>query len=73
LNSGKHIDQDTLERVSKRALDLWSDRTYLKFDKVNKDQVADIQILFATGDHHDDYPFDGPGFILAHGEIFLIS
>jgi len=43
-----------------RAFSVWSDVTTLKFDEVQSGP-ADIQIEFASGYHHDGYPFDGRG------------
>jgi hypothetical protein len=48
-----------------RALNVWSDVTQLTFHEVQSGP-ADILIEFASGYHHDGYPFDGPGSVLAH-------
>ncbi|ROL54181.1 Collagenase 3 [Anabarilius grahami] len=49
----------------KRALQVWADVTPLRFTRINSG-TADIMISFATKDHGDAYPFDGPGRTLAH-------
>jgi len=43
-----------------RAFSVWSDVTTLEFDEVQSGH-ADIHIEFASGYHHDGYPFDGQG------------
>nr|AAI59193.1 Mmp13 protein [Danio rerio] len=48
-----------------RALKVWSDVTPLRFTRIYSG-TADIMIFFATGDHGDGYPFDGPNGFLAH-------
>jgi hypothetical protein len=45
-------------------LQLWSDQTPLTFTRT--EGVADIDILFAEGEHGDGAPFDGLGDTLAH-------
>ncbi|XP_067288579.1 collagenase 3-like [Pseudorasbora parva] len=50
----------------KRALKVWADVTPLRFTRIYSG-TADIMISFATKDHGDAYPFDGPQGILAHG------
>ena len=42
------------------AFSVWSDVTKLEFHEVQSGQ-ADILIEFASGYHHDGYPFDGQG------------
>ncbi|XP_005038269.1 PREDICTED: matrilysin [Ficedula albicollis] len=49
----------------RRALMVWSDVTPLRFRRVYLRQ-ADIEIIFASGEHGDGYPFDGKGGTLAH-------
>ncbi|XP_048036888.1 collagenase 3-like [Megalobrama amblycephala] len=49
----------------KRALQVWADVTPLRFTRIYSG-TADIMISFATQDHGDAYPFDGPGGTLAH-------
>ncbi|ROL54182.1 Collagenase 3 [Anabarilius grahami] len=49
----------------KRALQVWADVTPLRFTRIYSG-TADIMISFATRDHGDAYPFDGPGRTLAH-------
>ncbi|XP_006887410.1 PREDICTED: stromelysin-1-like [Elephantulus edwardii] len=48
-----------------RALKLWEEVTPLTFSRIYEGE-ADIMISFAVRDHKDFYPFDGPGFSLAH-------
>ena len=40
--------------------------TDLKFQEVNRNSKADLEIQFFTGDHKDGYPFDRKGGVLAH-------
>ncbi|KAM3837840.1 matrix metalloproteinase-18-like [Vipera latastei] len=47
-----------------KAFRVWSDVTPLSFRKVFR--PADIEILFAYGEHGDNYPFDRQGDVLAH-------
>ena len=45
----------------------WATITPLSFTEVTGSTPADIQILWAKGDHGDGSPFDGVGNVLAHG------
>lgn len=47
------------------CLQVWSDHSPLTFARVLTGS-ADIEILFGTYSHGDNYPFDGPGRVLAH-------
>ncbi|XP_033108498.1 matrix metalloproteinase-24-like [Anneissia japonica] len=47
------------------AFKVWSDVTPLTFREVGSG-AADILITFASFQHYDSYPFDGPGGTLAH-------
>lgn len=58
--SAPHVD-DAL----RRAFKVWSDSSNLRFTRVSGEN-ADIEIAFFRDDHGDEYPFDGPGNILAH-------
>ncbi|XP_043928519.1 collagenase 3-like [Protopterus annectens] len=49
-----------------KALKMWSDVTPLTFKRIFEG-TADIMILFGSGQHGDNYPFEGPyGLLLAH-------
>lgn len=52
-----------VDKAIANALKVWSDVTPLQFRRTTR--PADIEILFAYGDH-GDAPFDGRGGILAH-------
>ncbi|XP_054090383.1 matrix metalloproteinase-2 isoform X2 [Zeugodacus cucurbitae] len=58
-------DAPHIRRAVAEALDVWSRSSKLTFREMRSDQ-ADIQVLFARGDHGDGYKFDGPGKVLAH-------
>uniref|UniRef100_A0A8R1DIH5 ZnMc domain-containing protein n=1 Tax=Caenorhabditis japonica TaxID=281687 RepID=A0A8R1DIH5_CAEJA len=53
--------------VFAKAFATWEEHTRLWFVAVDDDQKnANIDIVFAAGDHDDGEPFDGKGNILAH-------
>ncbi|XP_037956211.1 matrix metalloproteinase-2 [Teleopsis dalmanni] len=58
-------DAGQVRSVLTQALRVWERNSKLTFREVYSDQ-ADIQVLFARGDHGDGYKFDGPGHVLAH-------
>jgi len=49
-----------------QALALWAAYTPLRFTRVALSAGPEIIIRFATGDHGDGAPFDGPSGVLAH-------
>lgn len=51
-----------------RAYSYWSDVTTLTFKPVASN--GDFNILFASGAHNDEEPFDGRGGTLAH--VFVL-
>ncbi|KAM4828237.1 matrilysin [Thomomys bottae] len=59
------LPRDVVDEIVAKALRMWSEKTPLKFYRVNSGN-ADIMIGFARGAHGDFYPFDGPGNTLAH-------
>ncbi|XP_067628934.1 matrix metalloproteinase-2 [Eurosta solidaginis] len=59
-------DAPQVRRLLTEALNVWARSSKLTFREILSDQ-ADIQVLFARGDHGDGYKFDGPGMVLAHG------
>lgn len=45
---------------------MWADYSRLRFNRTESSDRADIVIYFGRYHHGDNYPFDGPGFVLAH-------
>lgn len=65
VNTTPDLSADKVRRIISMAFKVWSDVTALTFSEtINAD--ADIIIQFAIGNHHDGYPFDGIGSVLAH-------
>jgi hypothetical protein len=51
----------------KRAMDEWSKITAISWTQdTNAGGAKTINVLYASHDHGDGYPFDGPGNVLAH-------
>ena len=48
-----------------RAFSYWSQVSSLTF-RPTETSSPNLNILFAPKDHKDNYPFDGPGGVLAH-------
>lgn len=60
-----NLNLDDVRFVISKALQVWSKHSRLEFTEVDSDQ-ADILIYFHRGSHGDNFPFDGPGKVLAH-------
>ncbi|XP_061586621.1 stromelysin-3 [Cololabis saira] len=61
----RQLSEETVRRVFREALKIWSDVTPLRFIEVHSGK-ADIRINFTRYWHSDHLPFDGRGGILAH-------
>jgi hypothetical protein len=55
--------------VIKQAFAIWASEAPLTFSEVSNQADADIVVAWATGDHGDGDPFDGPGDVLAHASF----
>lgn len=60
------LPANQLQQGIRDAFRLWDEVCGLTFQEVGAGQQADIVIRFASGDHGDGDPFDGPGHVLAH-------
>jgi hypothetical protein len=69
VNGTGQLQGDVERDLVRRAFALWSDQTALTFSETNDNSTADIVIGWATGDHGDGDPFDGPGDVLAHASF----
>ncbi|XP_071427492.1 stromelysin-1-like isoform X2 [Pithys albifrons albifrons] len=65
LNYTPDLRSGDVDAMIQKALNVWSSVTPLRFIKKNRGD-ADIMISFASRDHSDFIPFDGPGGALAH-------
>ncbi|XP_058462247.1 matrix metalloproteinase-2-like [Malaya genurostris] len=64
-NWSSKVGEDSVARFMQRAFGEWAKYSNLRFVRVY-DPSADIIVGFGSGHHGDNYPFDGPGNILAH-------
>ncbi|XP_001345507.1 collagenase 3 [Danio rerio] len=65
LNYTPDLKKKVVDRAVRKALNVWSKVTPLRFTKTF-DGTADIMISFGTKEHGDFNPFDGPEGLLAH-------
>jgi peptidoglycan hydrolase-like protein with peptidoglycan-binding domain len=65
-NFSPDLNQAQIRSAIQQALAQWTAVTPLSFSEVPA-ASADMVIRFASGDHGDGSPFDGPSGILAHG------
>jgi hypothetical protein len=68
LNGTDQLEGDVERDLVRRAFALWAEQTSLTFTEVSANS-ADIVIGWASGDHGDGDPFDGPGDVLAHASF----
>ncbi len=66
--TGKIAGEDE-EGLVRQAFAIWAEQTSLTFTEATNRSQADIVIGWATGDHGDGDPFDGPGDVLAHASF----
>ncbi|KAJ6855412.1 hypothetical protein NC651_040159 [Populus alba x Populus x berolinensis] len=60
------VGSDTLRSVCSNAFQTWAKVSPFTFQEATAGASADIVIEFYSGNHGDQYPFDGPGNKLAH-------
>ncbi|XP_035778118.1 matrix metalloproteinase-24-like [Anopheles albimanus] len=64
-NWSSKVGEESVAKFMAKAFGEWSKYSKLRFVRVY-DPSADIIVGFGSGHHGDNYPFDGPGNILAH-------
>ena len=69
VNGTGQLDGNVERDLIRQAFALWAAQTALTFTETADSGAADIVIGWATGDHGDGDPFDGPGDVLAHASF----
>jgi Matrixin/Bacterial TSP3 repeat len=69
VNGTDTLQGDSERDLIRRAFALWAGQTALTFTEATDSSTADIVIGWATGEHGDGDPFDGPGDVLAHASF----
>jgi len=65
VNYSPQLSRQSQREAWKKALKAWSDVSKLRFREVRRGP-ADMEFLFATGDHGDNNKFTSNGNVLAH-------
>lgn len=64
---GYYVEQPDLASALQSALSEWKRYTRLDFQPAKSaTDLRTLNVKFASGNHGDGYPFDGPGGVLAH-------
>jgi hypothetical protein len=66
INGTGKIAGEREHEIVRQAFGLWAGQSPLTFTEVFQPSQADILIGWASGEHGDGDPFDGPGDVLAH-------
>ncbi|OWR40976.1 hypothetical protein KGM_212426 [Danaus plexippus plexippus] len=64
INGSSTLEKSRVEALMANALAVWAPHGNLRFKSLSS--AADIQVSFASKDHGDGFPFDGPGHVVAH-------
>ncbi|CAH2074706.1 unnamed protein product, partial [Iphiclides podalirius] len=65
LNGSSTLEIGRVRSLMAEGLAVWAPHGGLRFVQL-EDGHADIQVSFASMDHGDGFPFDGPGRVVAH-------
>lgn len=66
INFTNDLSENDIRWAIQQAFGFWSSVTALRFNEISVSNNPDIKILFTTGNHGDNLPFDGPRGMLAH-------
>jgi hypothetical protein len=69
INGTGKISGDTERDLVRQAFAMWAAQTPLTFTETTNENEANIVLAWATGEHGDGDPFDGPGDVLAHASF----
>lgn len=69
VNGTQKLTGDTELDLIRQGFALWAAQTPLTFTETDNENEANIVIGWASGDHGDGDPFDGPGDVLAHASF----
>ncbi|XP_050345073.1 matrix metalloproteinase-2-like [Nymphalis io] len=65
LNGSSTLERERVQSLMATGLAVWAPHGGLRFEQLDRGK-ADIQVSFASKDHGDGFPFDGPGHVVAH-------
>ena len=69
INGTEKLEGDSEREIVRQAFTLWSQQSALTFSETTNEEDANIVIGWASGNHGDGDPFDGPGDVLAHASF----
>jgi hypothetical protein len=69
INGTEKLEGDIEWDILRQAFALWAAQAPLIFTETRDETQANILIGWASGDHGDGDPFDGPGDVLAHASF----
>lgn len=69
INRTQKLESESEWELVRQAFAIWAAHTPLSFTESSNEADANIVIGWASGDHGDGDPFDGPGDVLAHASF----